>query len=72
MKNIFAVWFLIATTISAQTDLWDLPPTQYSDREPHNRLVTLAQSWQKNFPDFDGKSDLARLQYVLQALGISE
>jgi hypothetical protein len=72
MKKILILWSACVLSVTAQVDLWDLPPLRYSDTPATDRLVALAQQWQRDPSILRGKSDVARLQEILRSLGVPQ
>lgn len=72
MIRVFASLLCSILPLSAQVDLWDLPPLQYSNSAATNRLTTLARDWQSGKQKLTGSTELARVREVLSALQVPE
>ncbi|MFM2296723.1 MAG: hypothetical protein RL117_430 [Verrucomicrobiota bacterium] len=72
MRKIAILWCASILSAIAQVDLWDLPPIRYADRASRDRLAGLAEKWQRDPSSLRGKTDVARLQEILRALGVPQ
>jgi hypothetical protein len=70
MHRLFGILSLLATALSAQVDIWDLPPMRYSETESTDPLVRLASEWQSGKTKLQGKTELERMKEILTALKV--
>ncbi len=61
-----------ATTLHAATDIWELPPLKYSDREPNDTIAQLGKELADGTTKIEASTPLGRLRFVLDRLNIAE
>jgi hypothetical protein len=69
IANITAVMAMMLP-LSAQVDLWDLPPLRYSDTPATDAVAKLETRWRASEKPLDAKTELERVACVLKELGI--
>jgi hypothetical protein len=71
--RLYAIWVAASTGMSfAATDLWELPPMRYSDREATDPLAVLAAASAPGMVSTAAQTPLERLRYVLKLLDVPE
>lgn len=72
MIRLFVSFLCFIVPVSAQVDLWDLPPLRYSDTAATDRLTTLANEWQSGVKKLSGRTELERVRELLSALQVPQ
>jgi len=62
---------LLLLPLSAQVDLWDLPPLRYSDTPATDTVAKLEARWRATEAPIDAKTERERVAFVLKEIGIS-
>ncbi len=56
----------------AQSDIWDMPPLNYSQAEAHNRVSDMATQWQQGPAPWHQENQVARVRDMLKRLKVPE
>lgn len=72
MLKICAVFLGLFSPLYGETDLWDLAPIRYSDSKPTDLVSSLAADLASGKQTVEGNTDLERVSFVLNYLGISQ
>jgi hypothetical protein len=66
------ILLLLVLPLHAQVDAWDLPPVSYSDTPATDRVVRLAEKWEKDPASAPGGTPLERVRTILRELRVPE